>query len=141
MEVTGVKETILRLRNIGDRVHENARKTMHRAADRIAKRAAQMAPVDKHNLEEAIEKRVTYEGPKGRLAIDVGIKDSVNGVDVSQYAVIMHEGYYELGPKSEEKQVRTGVKVGRDFLTRAAKEEQEKLAARMIAGVKEDITE
>jgi hypothetical protein len=139
MKVTGVRETILRLRNIGDRVQENARKTMHRAADRIVKRAALYAPVDQHNLEEAIEKRVTYEGKRNRLAIDVGIKPVVNGVNVEQYATIMHEGEYNLGPRSQEKADRTGAAVGPGYLTRAADEEKDKLTPQMIAAVNEEI--
>lgn len=138
MKVTGITENILRLRNIGPRVHENARKTMHAAADRIVALARKMAPVDEGNLEAAIQKQIAYDASnRGRLMIDVVILSEVNGVAVEDYATFMHEGVYKLGPKSEAKQAREGVVVGRGFLDRAAEPEKEKLQQRMI-GVVDD---
>ncbi|MBX4911363.1 hypothetical protein HJA82_29055 [Rhizobium bangladeshense] len=139
MKVTGVRETVLRLRNIGARVHENARKTMHAAADRIVETAKKMAPVDEHNLEEAIVKRVGYEGSRRRLAIDIEILPVVNGVRVEDYATYMHEGDYKLGPKSQAKNDSQSEKVGPGFLTRAGEQEEDKLNARMIGVVTEEI--
>ncbi len=141
IKVTGIKDNILRLRNIGTRVHENARKTMHASADRIVELARKMAPVDKGNLEAAIQKQVGYEGPRGRLAIDIVIMPEANGVHVADYATFMHEGHYQLGPKSEEKQAREGVVVGPGFLTRAAEPEQKKLNDRLIAVVSKEASE
>lgn len=137
MKVTGLKDTIIQLRNVGDRVSANARKVMHRAADKIVERARLMAPVDEGNLEQAIQKDVTYEGRNKRLAIDIVLLDTVNGVDVSAYGREMHEGYYKLGPLSEEKQNRTGVPVGREFITRAVKEQQDKLTPAIIGAIKD----
>ncbi|QIG69079.1 putative tail component protein [Rhizobium phage RHph_N1_15] len=139
MKVTGVKETVLRLRNIGQRVHENARKTMHAAADRIVETAKKMAPVDEHNLEEAIVKRVGYEGTRRRLAIDIEILPVVNGVRVEDYATYMHEGNYKLGPKSQVKNDTQSETVGRGFLTRAGELEEDKLNARMVSVINEEI--
>jgi hypothetical protein len=139
MKVTGIKETILKLRNIGDLVDINARKTMHRAADRIVELAKKMAPVDEGNLEESITAKVTYEGPKRRLAIDVYMKPEVNGVNVEAYATRMHEGSYKLGPKSQIKQAGQSEVVGPGFLTRAAEPEAQKFAERMLGAIKEVI--
>ncbi|TDW20406.1 bacteriophage HK97-gp10 putative tail-component [Rhizobium azibense] len=139
MKVTGVRQTVLKLRSIGDRVHDNARKTMHAAADRIVETAKKMAPVDKHNLEEAIQKKIGYEGRRKRLAIDIEIAPVVNGVRVEDYATYMHEGEYELGPKSAEKNASQDEEVGPGFLTRAAEAEEKKLNERMVAAVTEVI--
>ncbi len=139
MKCTGTTEAILRLRNTAIRVQENARKTFHRGADELVKKAAEFAPVDKHNLEEAIEKRVGYVGPRGRLAIDIGLKDMVNGVDVSVYGVQMHEGEYNLGPGSVEKQARTGKRVGPGFITRAFDEVAKKLTKDIEEAVDEEL--
>jgi hypothetical protein len=139
MKVTGVADTILGLRNTGERVAANARKVMHRAADKIVERARLMAPVDKGNLEDAIQKQVTYEGKRNRLAIDIVLLDSVNGVDITDYGREMHEGIYNLGPLSEEKQSRTGVQVGREFITRAAKEQKDKLEPAVLAAIKDGV--
>jgi hypothetical protein len=138
MKVTGIKDNVLWLRNIGARVHENARKTMHAAADRIVETAKKMAPVDEHNLEEAIVKKVDYEGTRRRLAINVEILPEVNGVRVEDYATYMHEGRYKLGPKSQIKNDSQSETVGPGFLTRAAEAEEEKLGARMIGVITEE---
>ncbi|AGC36052.1 tail completion or Neck1 protein [Rhizobium phage RHEph10] len=138
MKVTGIRENVLRLRNIGARVHENARKTMHAAADRIVETAKKMAPVDEHNLEDAIVKRVDYEGSRRRLAIDIEILPEVNGVRVEEYATYMHEGHYKLGPKSQAKNDSQSERVGPGFLTRAAEGEEDKLGARMIGVITEE---
>lgn len=37
----------------------------------------------------------------------------------SEYAIAMHEGVYDLGERSENKQKKTGKLVGRKFITRA----------------------
>jgi hypothetical protein len=132
MKVIGSKEVILKLRNMGDRVQENARKTMHRSADRIVKTAQKMAPVDQGNLEAAIQKQVGYESYRGRLKIDVVVVDSVNGVDVSRYAEQMHYGHYKLGEKSQLKQDGQSEIVGPGFLTRAAAPEDDKLNRQMV---------
>lgn len=138
MKATGIAQNILRLRNIGDRVKENARKTMHRQADKIVDIAKQMAPVDEGNLEDSIRKRVGYEA-SSRLAIDIEISTGLNArLDV--YATVMHEGRYNLGPKSVEKQGRVPYRVGRRFLVRAADEVRGKLNKQMIDAI-EDVIE
>ena len=139
IRVSGLSDVILELRNTGKLVRENARKTMHRGADKIVERARLMAPVDEGNLEDAIQKDVKYEGKFGRLAIDIVLLDHVNGVDVSAYGREMHEGVYNLGPKSEEKQKTTGVQVGREFITRAYKEQAEKMQRQMVGTVEDGI--
>lgn len=140
MTCTGATEAMVNLRNVSARVQANARKVMHRAADKIVKKAGEFAPVDKHNLEEAIEKRVGYDSARnGRLAIDIGLKDMVNGVDVSVYGVQMHEGEYNLGPGSIEKQMSTGKRVGPGFITRAFDEVAKTLPPEIKNAVDEEI--
>lgn len=124
------------LRHTGERVVENARKVMHRAAARIVKGAKLRAPVDEHNLEESIHIEKTY-GERGRLQIDVVAGGFVNGRDVDEYAVIMHESDYKLGKGSQAKQdANPGVQVGSKFLERAAEVEEEVLDRVMIAAVR-----
>lgn len=139
VKVTGVSEVRLELRNIGDRVVETARKTMHRSAQRIETMAKRMAPVDHGNLEESIHiERST--GDRGRLQLDVVAGGVVNGVDTDQYAAIMHESDYELGWQSIDKQASNpDVVVGRKYLERAAEDEEAKLRPRMIAAVMREI--
>lgn len=138
MKVTGIKENMQRLRNIGETVQENARKNMHRAAARIEKTAKMMAPVDQGNLEAAIKTVKTYEG-RGRLAIDVMVDTASGPERLAIYAIVMHEGEYELGPKSLEKQASVPVIVGNRYLTRAGDEERDRLNSLMIDIVEDSI--
>lgn len=122
MKVSGVNELKAAMRHAAGTVPDAARKQMHRGADRIVKEAQKNAPVDKHNLEESIRKEKSY-GDRGRLQIDIVAGGEVNGVNVDEYAVIMHESDYNLGPGSQAKQAGQQNIVGRKFLERAVDKE------------------
>lgn len=122
MKVTGLNELKVAMRHAAATVPDAARKQMHRGADRIVKNAQKMAPVDEHNLEQSIRKEKSY-GERGRLQIDITAGGEVNGVNVDDYAVIMHESDYSLGPKSRAKQTAQQEIVGPKFLERAALDE------------------
>jgi hypothetical protein len=113
-------------------------------AKRIQKKARMYAPVDEGNLEESI-KIERRQGAKGRVAIEVGVDEShpvpqrLDGATVGQYAARMHEGFYDLGMRSQAKENRLGVIVGRKYLARAMKEEKPQIEAEMRAAVKATI--
>lgn len=145
MKVSGIEQLLARLRNTADKVPETARKTMHRGADRIVELARLQSPVDLHNLEESIRKEVAYEdGRRGRLRIDIAVGGIVNGVNVDQYAVKVHEAY-EIsvapngpGPGTLAKmRANPGVIIGSKFLERALEKERAKLTRDMIAAITE----
>lgn len=119
--VTGYNEVMARLKYITKTVPESARKSMHRAADRIVKQAKINAPRDKANLEESIRKEVKY-GYQGRLNIQIVMGGVVNGVNVDEYAVEVHENYDDAhpGPTTEYKRtLYPGEYIGGKFLERA----------------------
>ncbi|MBO6507506.1 MAG: HK97 gp10 family phage protein [Roseibium sp.] len=134
---SGTDAIALKLRNASERVSDRARKVMHRKADQIVELAKLQAPVDKHNLEDSIEKRVTY-GLRGRLQVDITVGGIVRGVDVSQYAVQIHENYNQMqmgeGTKQKQKD-NPQVVVGRKFLSRAVEFHREALKQEMIQDV------
>lgn len=132
MRAHNVGKVVIELGHLGERVVDNARKTMHAAAKRIEKKAKLNAPVDEHNLEDSIRiERYTVE--RGRLALEVVAGGEVNGVNVDDYAALMHEGDYNLGPGSIAKQqANPDVVVGRKYLERARDEEEETLDEKMI---------
>lgn len=147
MEITlGVRNTskvVLEMRSIGAKVVETARKTMHRAAARIEKRAKLFAPVDKHNLEEAIHIEQGY-GTSGRLQMDVVASGEVNGVNVEEYAELVHENYdapgMMPGPGTlAKREANPGVYIGRKYLERAGSVEERILQPNMIAAVTKTI--
>lgn len=135
LKVEGIPRVRALLRNVASRVPETARKTMHRAADRVVKRAKLYVPEDTTALRESIRKDVAY-GYRGRLKIDiiVGAATYVNvkgrEINLDDYALIIHEHYSALepGPGTVAKRAgNPGVYIGERFLTRAMDDEVETL--------------
>lgn len=138
VKITGFEEVKVQLRYMEEKVADLARKQMHRSAERIVKEAQLNAPVDKHNLEKSIHIEKAY-GTRGRLNIDVVAGGVVDGVDVDQYVLEMHEFYenYEPGPATLEKMRQNPDRtIGSHFLTRAAAKEEPRLNETMIAVIK-----
>lgn len=136
MRAVNAEKVVVELHSLGERVVDNARKTMHASARRIVQEAKLNAPVDEHNLEESIHIERSY-GERGRLEITVVAGGNVNGRNVDEYATLMHEGSYELGDKSKAKQAANPDRiVGPKFLERAAETEEETLAQKMIGAIR-----
>lgn len=136
--VTGAGAVIFELRHTAERVADRARSMMKRAADRVVKNAKLNAPVDTHNLEESIHIEKSYSDT-GRLQIDIAAGGEVNGVNVDQYAAIIHENYESMnpGPGTIAKRTATpGHYVGGKFLERALTDEESRLSEAMISTVR-----
>ena len=71
------------------------------------------APKDAGDLEESIEKHLGHDSDGQAVAVRIPNNDSA-----ASYALRMHEDKYQLGPKSAQKQNKTGVEVGRKYITR-----------------------
>lgn len=135
------------LRNVAEKVPENARKVMHRGADRIEKLAKLQCPHDTGDLEESIRQETTYEA-KGRLAIDVLFGGEVNGSNVDDYGLEVHENYENMpgiathgpGKNTLAKMAENpGVLIGSKFLTRALETVEPKLRLAIIDALVETI--
>jgi HK97 gp10 family phage protein len=137
LKTSGVKELQAQLRYLSETVPENARKIMHRNADQIIKQAQINAPVDKHNLEKSIRKEVSY-GFRGRLQIDIVVGGIVNGVNVDEYAALIHENYSSMTPGPgtlAKRQANPSAYVGEKFLERALRDQEDKLTKSMIGEI------
>ena len=137
IKMTGFDQLYAALGHTAERVSDTARKQMHRGADTIVKEAQLNAPVDKHNLEQSIRKEVDY-GFRGRLQIQIIMGGFVNGVNVDEYAVEVHEHYDDEHPgkgTQKKREQNPGRYVGAKFLERAVKEQQDKLTKGMISAV------
>lgn len=136
--VRNTEKVVVELQSIGERVVDNARKMMHASSKRIVDRAKLMAPVDDHNLEQSIHvERAT--GERGRLMLTITAGGVVNGVNVDDYATLIHENYESMTPGEgtlQKRAANSGIYVGGKFLTRAAEDEESKLATRMIAAIR-----
>jgi hypothetical protein len=158
MKLTGMAELRVELRQLAVRVPDGARKVMHRSAEIIVEEAKLNAPRDWGNLEDAIRIIKDYTGVNGRLQIDIGIVPTgsemgENGpISVDRfniYAALVHENYethvaYVKGPGKgtlAKMAANPGRKIGSGFLSRAAAEEEPRLARKTIAAIDRTIKE
>jgi hypothetical protein len=133
-KILGFEEVSIGLRHMADKVADASRKQMHRTADKIVKEAQLNAPVDLHNLEQSIHKDISY-GERGRLKITVVAGGVVNGVNVDQYAALIHENYESMQPGAgtiAKRAANPGRYIGEKFLERAADDQRGKLEKAVI---------
>lgn len=121
MRIKGVQATMSTLSEISRRSTTDARTEIKLGAEEIQKRAQVYAPVDLHNLEKAIT--VSRPIDTGRqFKVDIRVGGIVNGRNVDEYALIMHEWSGRWGAGTKAKQASLGVLVGPKYLERAARE-------------------
>lgn len=146
----GGEKLFLLLSQGGPRAVRRAREQMKRQGEAIAKQAQKYAPVDHkgpgpglppgRELERSIESHKNYESNR-RLQMVVNVGGVVDGVDVDDYVMEMHEGLapygsgeYQLGPAS----VAKGAGVGGKFLERAFREREDKLVDEIVAEIEKE---
>lgn len=143
-KITGLEEVSVALRHMAERVINGSKQQMERSGKKIVENAKNYCPEDKGNLVESIRMVKTYE-LNNRKQIIIIAGGVVNGVNVDQYAALIHEHYESIlygkdgkGPsdKTKEKMARFPGKVGSGFLTRAADEVEPRLRETLIALVK-----
>lgn len=137
-KIFGTEKVVVELQSIGTRVVDNARKMMHASSKRIVERAKLFAPVDDGELEASIHVERGL-GENRRLQLTITAGGVVNGVNVDDYATLIHENYESMtpGPATLAKRAANpGIYVGEKFLERAAETEEETLASRMIAAIR-----
>jgi hypothetical protein len=118
----------LQLANKGETTNRKILAVMRDEAGNIVLAAQQNAPFKDGDLEKAIQAAEDRGGINGRTQISIRVDPSAvdeHGVQVAEYAAIMHSGLapygtgaFELDTKSLEKDAGSG-KVGGRFLERA----------------------
>lgn len=111
------------LQNASREGRANARNTAHTEASYIMEIAEDQAPFDTGELEKAFTLR-TNRLRSDRTMFNVEVGGVVDGVNVDEYAWIMHESSYNLGELSRVKQSRVGRIVGPKYLERAFEERE-----------------
>lgn len=143
MTETGCDAVILMLRNVAQKVPENARKVMHKQADAIVVLAKRMAPEDDGELTDAIHTEISKD-ERGRLQIDIVCGGIVRGVDVDRYAAEIHENYESMKPGEItilKQQIDPSIVVGGKFLDRAAEASRPRLMKAMIEVTQKDYSQ
>jgi hypothetical protein len=116
---------------IADReARANAKAVAKEEAEIVKKIGEAQAPLDTGELEKAFT--LTMNRLRSdRTLFNIEVGGIVNGVDVDEYALKMHESAYKLGHLSEVKQARVGRVVGPKYLERAFDERVEIMTRRV----------
>jgi hypothetical protein len=128
IKIEGLDETSAAIKRMGERTHDGALEAVRRGADRIVEEARLNAPVDKGDLESAIE--ILSDGFRGgrRKEVIVGVNPSkldLQSRDGFRYDIFTHEFLDTLGDESKAKASRVGGfggiegRVGDKYLSRA----------------------
>jgi len=144
----------LMIKRDGDKAIKAALDVMDEKADLIVSKAADNAPVDRHNLERAIyrdperkpdsnrKRRNPLTGQFMGYEITIGVlsvisdKETGELVNIDQYAVIMHESDRAgKGSPENDKKRAEGKNPGPKYLERAWKEVDPDVEPEMIAAV------
>lgn len=137
LRVYGCEELAGLMKELAGKVPQQGRKIIDRGADKIVKEAQLNAPVDEHNLEDAIHKEKSYEG-RGRLKVDLVVGGQVRGVNVDQYAALIHENYRSMNPGAgtlAKRAANPGRYIGEKFLERAVDDNMPKLIKQMSEAI------
>ena len=142
--VKGLKNVMARISRSEKRVMDGSLSALRAMAELVRDEARLNAPIDTGDLEGAIE---TFEdrtrnskGQFGQVTIRVGVDTSKLKLEDHagyDYSIPMHEGIYNLGPKSEAKQERQGNIVGAKYLERALKDNEKKVRASVAKAIEE----
>ncbi|MEM1111518.1 MAG: HK97 gp10 family phage protein [Pseudomonadota bacterium] len=131
IKITGLDNVLADLEGIKREVPKAAKQSMRHHAKLIAEQAARNAPVKGGYLENSLRILDEKETPR-RITITVGVDESRLGpgyqLDGFEYHVQMHEGAYNLGPRSQAK-ADAGNDVGPLYLDRAAWQYEPELRA------------
>lgn len=123
VRVTGLRQKQATLKLFRQKLREEVKDATIDAADIIKEESEALAPVLTGALEASHEIEIKEDSPDDFVAT-VSFH-AVNEKDGYDYGVAMHESYYNLGQKSQEKAESTGKAVGRKFLTRAIVEKKQ----------------
>lgn len=138
LRVRGLSEVLKNMRRTEAKVLKGSLDALRKAAKEVVALTKKMVPVDTFALDKAVSSEELRErtslGRFGQVTISVGVDMSKldlslhNGFD---YAVEMHEGTYNLGPKSVIKQAGQPEQVGPKYLERALKQLRDKITKDM----------
>lgn len=148
IKAVGIGAVQLQFRNIALKVPENARKVMHRGAEKAAEMARKMTPEDTQALVDSIRVEAGYQQNSGRLYINVIVANKIvtlpsgRTLDLNTYALIIHETYSSMNPGDgtlAKMAANPDVIIGEGFMTRAADAVRPKIEQEMIQVVQQTI--
>jgi len=147
IKVEGIGQVKAMLRNVAQKAFPHAARVMRSAADNVEKMSKLQCPHDDGELEDSIHQEVMTDDGNRRLAIDIVAGGVVRGVDVDEYAVIIHENYegqLKHGPGINtlaKMAANPGVVIGSKFIQRAVDAEEPRLEKSMLQAIVTEVLE
>lgn len=141
----GVGSVKAMLRNVAERAPPHAARVMRTWADKIETKSKLQCPHDDGELEDSIHQEVMRDEGNKRLVIAIVAGGVVRGVDVDEYAVLIHENYegqLKHGPGKhtlEKIAANPGVVIGSKFIQRAVDEAKPRLVEETIQAVLSEV--
>lgn len=146
LRITGLSTVIANMRRTEDKVSAESLSALRNGAEALRDLARANAPIDEGDLESAIVTREvrsrTALGRFGATNIEVGVDTSLLDLESRKgfdYSIPMHEGTYNLGPRSEAKQSGQQETVGPKYLSRAMAELSERIQKKVEEAIKRSI--
>lgn len=147
IKVKGLKGVLAKMARTEKKVLDHSLAALRKQAQLVVMMAKLNAPIDKGDLENAIVAREKRErtalGRFGQVVIEVGVDTSLLDLGIREgfdYSIEMHEGDYNLGPRSQIKQDHLpGVTVGYKYLERALKDSERQIRAQMEQAVRQAV--
>jgi hypothetical protein len=144
LTVTGWDKIKANIARTEQKAQQNSLAALRAMAKLIVTAARANAPIDEGDLESAIVSKEVRErtagGQFGQTTIQVGVDTSLLDLESRKgfdYSVPMHEGDYNLGPRSMIKQsFLPGVTVGSKYLERAIQDNQNEVRKRLEAALR-----
>ena len=129
ISLSGLDAVLNGINAAAKRVVDGGKRVIYSEADTIVHEAQLNAPVDKHNLEKAITRdKGSLRG--FRFVITISVGGFVGDVDVTKYALLIHENYSSMKPGPgtlQKRQQNPGRYVGEKFLERALNDRRGRL--------------
>lgn len=135
IRVRGLGPTRLNMFRTEEKTNKAMRRFLREAAEFVRDQAKLRAPIDTGDLESAIvasDGDLDYQRGR-RVTVDVYVDENLLNLEEHQdfdYSVVMHEGVYNLGKRSQAKQdaiTEEGVTVGPKYLENAFEDNKTKI--------------
>ncbi len=136
--IGSVENIVAEIAQFGGRIRREVNDQLEREARQIQTIAREMVPRLDRDMERAIKVDSANQRRRWLIYVDENAPTTIKGegrrYTVGDYLLFLHEGDYQLGKQSVEKQKTTQYRVGRKFLERAF---EAQLRDRMIERVTE----
>jgi succinate dehydrogenase/fumarate reductase flavoprotein subunit len=131
--IKGLNQVLANLNKQRHVIPDKAITVLTQGGKDIQELAKKYAPLDLGPLESSIKVResITEHQAIVSIYVDPNTPTPIAGKVVGDYALTMHEGEYNLGPRSLSKQAASGLTVGPKYLSRSLNDNKPRILAEL----------